>query len=80
MFKPGERVNIPILDGYVRNLWFARRDNYMVIRNSFDRSTGFFHRYIVVIGCTNQFSRIQGTQTIRHNKQIKMKLDEFVSI
>jgi hypothetical protein len=53
--------------------------NYMVIGNSFDRSTGFFTGISsVVIRCTNQFSRIQTTQTIRHNKQINMKLDELV--
>lgn len=54
-------------------------DNYMVIGNSFDRSTGFFTGISsVVIRCTNQFSRIQTKQTIRHNKQINIKLDELV--
>jgi hypothetical protein len=54
-------------------------DNYMVIGNSFDRSTGFFTGIShVIIRCTNQFSQIQTTQTIRHNSQINMKLDELV--
>lgn len=54
-------------------------NNYMVIGNSFDRSTGFFTGISsVVIRCTNQFSRIQTTQSIRHNRQINMKLDELV--
>jgi hypothetical protein len=51
----------------------------MVIGNSFDRSSGFFTGISRgVIRCTNQFSRIQTTQAIRHNKQINMKLDELV--
>lgn len=54
-------------------------NNYMVIGNSFDRSTGFFTGISnVVIRCTNQFGRLQTTRTIRHNKQINMKLDELV--
>jgi hypothetical protein len=54
-------------------------DNYMVIGNSFDRSSGFFTGISsVVIRCTNQFSRIQTTHTIRHNREINVKLDELV--
>lgn len=54
-------------------------DNYMVVGNSFDRSTGFFTGISsVVIRCTNQFSQLQTTRTIRHNQQINMKLDELV--
>lgn len=54
-------------------------DNYMVVGNSFDRSTGFFTGISnVVVRCTNQFSQLQTTPTIRHNRQINMKLDELV--
>jgi hypothetical protein len=54
-------------------------DNYMVLGNSFDCSTGFFTGISnVVIRCTNQFSRMNVSQNIRHNKQINMKLDELV--
>lgn len=54
-------------------------DNYMVVGNSFDRSTGFFTGISsVVIRRTNQFSQLQTTRTIRHNQQINMKLDELV--
>lgn len=54
-------------------------DSYLVVGNSFDRSTGFFTGIsTVVIRCTNQFSRIKVNQSIRHNSQINMKLDELV--
>lgn len=54
-------------------------DNYMVIGNSFDCSTGFFTGIShVLLRCTNQFSRMTVNRSIRHNKQIDVKLDELV--
>lgn len=53
--------------------------NYMVIGNSFDCSTGFFTGISnVVLRCTNQFSRMTVNRSIRHNKQIDVKLDGLV--
>jgi hypothetical protein len=54
-------------------------ENYMVVGNSFDCSTGFFTGISnVVIRCTNQFSRMSVQRNIRHNKHLSMKLDEMV--
>lgn len=54
-------------------------DNYMVVGNSFDCSTGFFTGISnVVIRCSNQFSKMSIQHKVRHNRQLSMKLDELV--
>ena len=54
-------------------------ENYMVVGNSFDCSSGFFTGMSnVVIRCTNQFSQMNVNHNIRHNQQITAKLDELV--
>ncbi|MEJ1239591.1 DUF932 domain-containing protein [Chryseolinea sp. T2] len=54
-------------------------ENYMVVGNSFDCTTGFFTGISnVVIRCSNQFSKMSIQHKVRHNKQLSMKLDGLV--
>lgn len=79
VFQEGRKVLAFLRNHERMNIGGFDSTNYMVVGNSFDRSTGFFTGISnVVTRCTNQFSQIQGHMNIRHNKQIDMKLDELV--
>ncbi len=53
--------------------------NYLVVGNSFDCSSGFYTGIsTVLIRCTNQFSRMNLKQNIRHDNQINIKLDGLI--
>ncbi len=54
-------------------------ENYMIVGNSFDCSTGFFTGISnIVLRCTNQFSRINVKTNIRHNSKLMVNLDHLV--
>lgn len=79
VFHEGRKVLAFLKNNELMNVGDFDSQNYMVIGNSFDCSTGFFTGLTnVVIRCTNQFSKMNINQNIRHNKQINMKLDELV--
>lgn len=79
VFQQGRKVLAFLKNNEKMKIGNFESDNYMVVGNSFDCSTGFFTGISnVVIRCTNQFSRMNVSQNIRHNKQINLKLDELV--
>jgi hypothetical protein len=79
VFQGGRKVLAFLKNNEKMRIGDFDSNNYMVIGNSFDCSTGFFTGISnVVIRCSNQFSRMQTSTTIRHNKQLDMKLDELV--
>lgn len=71
VFQQGRKVLAFLKNEETMRVGDFDSDSYLVIGNSFDRSTGFFTGIsTVVIRCTNQFSRIKVNQSIRHNSQL----------
>ena len=78
VFQEGRKVLAFLKNNERMKIGDFDSENYMVIGNSFDCSTGFFTGISnVVLRCTNQLSRIAVGSNIRHNSQLNVKLDEL---
>ncbi len=54
-------------------------DNYMVIGNSFDKSTGFFiGQSSIILRCTNAFGSLEKRKSIRHSRNAIFEMGELV--
>src|SRR5688572_21424926 len=79
VFQEGRKILAFLKNNEKMKIGDFDSENYMVIGNSFDCSTGFFTGISnVFLRCTNQFSRIGVGHSIRHNSQLNLKLDELV--
>lgn len=79
VFQDGRKVLAYLKNKEKMRIGDFDSENYMVIGNSFDCTTGFFTGISnVVLRCTNQFSRMNIGKSVRHDSQINLKLDELV--
>jgi hypothetical protein len=79
VFQEGRKVLAFLKNNEKMRIGDFDSENYLVIGNSFDCSSGFFTGISnVVLRCTNQFSRISVGHNIRHNGQLNLKLDDIV--
>jgi hypothetical protein len=78
-FQGGRKVMAYLKNTEPKNIAGFPTDSYMVLGNSFDKTTTFFVGLSnIVIRCTNAFSRIKVGLNIRHNSQLSSKLDDLV--
>jgi hypothetical protein len=56
-------------------------DNYMILGNTFDRTSGFFVGNVnKMLRCTNQWGIITMDHSIRHNSKIKDEIDKLAEV